>query len=63
MSSAVERYLAVCRPHHFRVVRILILILILILIVFAISIIIIIIVMREYPRIYKAPSNQTKMFF
>ena len=28
MSSAVERYLAVCRPHHFRVVGIIIIVIV-----------------------------------
>ena len=28
MSSAVERYLAVCRPHHFRVVSIIIIVIV-----------------------------------
>ena len=56
MSSAVERYLAVCRPHHFRVVRIVIIV---IVIITLIIITIIIVIISNFPRIYNKPPSKS----
>ena len=58
MSSAVERYLAVCRPHHFRVVRIVIIVIVIITLII-ITLIIITIMIVNFPRIYNKPPSKS----